>query len=476
MPEEMTSGATITERLDAAIAMLREHGQDHLAEGLDRVDEAGLDAFITQVESIDFAEVARLTGGHETAQAPTSIEPAPVVPRHPDDADRHRAAGEALIRDGGIAAFTVAGGQGTRLGWNGPKGTFPATPITGKPLFRVFAEQLSAIDARYGVETPWYLMTSPLNDADTRAFFKDNNWFGRSPESILMFPQGVMPAVDDDGRLMLEAPGVVAVSPDGHGGSLRALHRSGALEHARRRGVQHLSYFQVDNPTVRTIDPLFVGLHVGHPDSSGEMSSKMVPKANAAEKVGVFCSVDGRTQVIEYSDLPAELAEATDAAGGLRFNAGSIAIHLIAVDFIERLTGGDAAASLPFHRARKKVPYWNPATGERVEPDAPNATKFEMFVFDALGFVEKGLVYETDRVEEFAPIKNAEGTDSAATSAALQTERAARWMEAAGATIPRRPDGSVDGRIEINPGTALDARDLAGRELPTMTAGQDLVF
>lgn len=471
MPE-----GTITERLDAVVATLQTHGQGHLTEGLDRVDAAGLEAFIAQIDSIDLAEVARLVADDAGHAAPHSIEPAPVVPRVPDDADRYRAAGEALIAEGGVAAFTVAGGQGTRLGWNGPKGTFPATPITGKPLFRVFAEQLSAIDARYAVETPWYVMTSPLNDADTRAFFRDNNWFGRNPESILMFPQGVMPAIDDDGRLMLDAPGIVAVSPDGHGGSLRALHRSGALEHARRRGVRHLSYFQVDNPTVRTIDPLFLGLHAAHPDSSGEMSSKMVPKANAAEKVGVFCSVDGRTQVIEYSDLPTEFAEATDASGGLRFNAGSIAIHVLAIDFIERLTSGDAASGLPFHRARKKVPYWNPATGERVEPDAPNATKFEMFVFDALGFVDKGLVYETDRVEEFAPIKNADGTDSAATSGWLQTERAARWMEATGATIPRRPDGAVDGRIEIAPMTALDAHDLADRDLPTMTAGQDLVF
>lgn len=470
------SEGTITERLDAAIDRLRRHGQDHLAEGLDRVDEAGLDAFIAQVASIDLEEIDRLVSHAADGTDAGSIEPAPVVPRSPEDADRHRAAGEALIREGGVAAFTVAGGQGTRLGWNGPKGTFPATPITGKPLFRVFAEQLSAIDARHGVETPWYVMTSPLNDADTRAFFRDNNWFGRNPESILMFPQGVMPAVDDEGRLMLEAPGVIAVNPDGHGGSLRALHRSGALEHARRRGVRHLSYFQVDNPTVRTIDPLFLGLHLTHPDSSGEMSSKMVPKANAGEKVGVFCSVDGRTQVIEYSDLPAELAEATDADGGLRFNAGSIAIHVLAIDFIERLTGGDATTSLPFHRARKKVPHWDPATGERVEPKEPNATKFEMFVFDALGFVEKGLVYETDRVEEFAPIKNADGTDSPTTSGSLQTERAARWMEANGATIPRRPDGTVDGRIEIAPATAVDPRDLAGRDLPSMTAGQDLAF
>lgn len=470
----------IAGRLEDAIATLGRHDQSHLTEGLDRSNDAAVTRFVEQVESIDFDEIRALiaTDAEEAAEAASraSIEPAPVVPRRPENEEHHREAGERLIKEGGVAAFTVAGGQGTRLGWKGPKGTFPATPITGKPLFRVFAEELSALDQRYGIETPWYLMTSPLNDADTRAFFEDNNWFGRHPESILMFPQGVMPAIDDVGRMMLAAPGVIAVNPDGHGGSLRALRRSGALEHARNRGVRQLSYFQVDNPTVRTIDPLFIGLHVGHPESSGEMSSKMVPKAGPDEKVGVFCSVDGRTEVIEYSDLPPGLSKETDPTGGLRFNAGSIAIHVLAIDFIERLTDGESAAGLPFHRARKKVPHWNSSTGETIAPSEPNATKFEMFVFDALHFAERGLVYETDRVEEFAPIKNAEGTDSAVSSGALQTERAARWMEQAGATIPRDDDGAVDGRIEIAAATALDARDLQGRTLPAMTAGQNLVF
>lgn len=469
--------APITDRLDATVALLESHGQGHLVAGLDQVDEPGLESFIEQVESIDLDEIERLAKSEAGLDAPArSIEPAPFVPRSPEGEATFRAAGETIIRDGQVAAFTVAGGQGTRLGWNGPKGTFPATPVTGKPLFRIFAEQLNAIDAKYGVETPWYVMTSPLNDAATRAFFHDNNHFGRRPESMLFFPQGVMPAVDDEGRLLLEAPGVLAVSPDGHGGSLRALHRSGALDHAAARGIRHLSYFQVDNPTVQVIDPLFVGLHASHPTSSGEMSSKMVPKISAAEKVGVFCEVDGRTVVIEYSDLPESLAAETDAGGDLRFRAGSIAIHLLGLDFVRRLAANDGDRKMPFHRARKKVPHWDPGTDRRIEPDAPNATKFEMFVFDALAFVDRSLVLETDRAEEFAPIKNAEGGDSAASSGILQVERAARWLEAAGASVPRREDGTVDGRIEITAATALEPGDLVGRELPTLAAGADVVI
>ncbi len=467
---------SISERLDAAMMVLKTHDAMHLADGLDRLDEDALDAFVQQIAGIDFEEFARLRETPETGEtANAKIEPALVVPRRPENEDAYRRAGAEAISRGEIAAFTVAGGQGTRLGWNGPKGTFPAACITGKPLFRMFAEQLNAIDAKYGITTSWYVMTSPLNDRDTRAFFEDNNWFGRPLDSILLFPQGVMPAMDDDGRIMLAEPGRIAVSPDGHGGSLRALDRSGALEHARSRGVRHLSYFQVDNPSVRTIDPLFVGLHLEHPESSVEMSSKMIPKANAAEKVGVFCRIDGRTQVIEYSDLPTGLAEETDDRGRLRFIAGSIAIHLLSVDFIQRLTRGDADSGLPFHRARKKVPYWDSDRGETRQPDAPNATKFEMFVFDALHFADRGLVYETDRVEEFAPIKNATGVDSAESSAMLQTERAARWFEANDVAVPRNAEGEVEGRIEISPATGLESCDLADVDLPKMEPGQDLV-
>ena len=468
---------SITERLDDVVAILEKHRQGHLTNGLDSVGTTEVESFIEQVESIDFDEVETLISSDGSASGiPEDLEPAPVIPRHPKGEASFRSAGEAFIRRSEIAAFTVAGGQGTRLGWNGPKGTFPATPITGKPLFRVFAEQLNAIDERYGIETPWYLMTSPLNDAATRAFFRDNNHFGRSPESMLLFPQGVMPAVDDDGRILLERPGVIAVSPDGHGGSLRALARSGALEHAASRGVKHLSYFQVDNPTVHAIDPLFIGLHATHPTSSGEMSSKMVPKVAAGEKVGVFCSIGGRTQVIEYSDLPTEQAGATTEDGSLRFIAGSIAIHVLAVDFIKRITSAGSETAMPFHHARKKVPFWDPKSGETVTPADPNGTKFEMFVFDALEFVEKGLVYETDRVEEFAPIKNAEGGDSAESSGRLQTERAARWMEAAGSEIARNDDGTVNGQIEVTSATALTGTDLVGQSCPDFAPGSDLVF
>jgi UDP-N-acetylglucosamine/UDP-N-acetylgalactosamine diphosphorylase len=269
-----------------------------------------------------------------------------------------------------------------------------------------------------------------------------------------------MPSFDKStARILLAEPGVLATNPDGHGGAFRALRVSGALADMRQRGVEHLSYFQVDNPHARPVDPVFLGLHASSPDSSGQFSSKVVAKASWDEKVGVFCRVDGRTRVIEYSDLPPDLARQTDDAGKLRFNAGSIAIHAIGVDFIEQVSG-EAEFALPFHRAVKKVAHFDPEAGRRVEPDAANAVKLERFVFDAIPMAEKSIVVETDRVEEFAPVKNATGTDSIESSKRIQTERAARWLEAWHIEVPRRADATVDATIEISPLTAQDANEL----------------
>jgi UDP-N-acetylglucosamine/UDP-N-acetylgalactosamine diphosphorylase len=464
------AGGSVALDLASRLARQREHlsaaGQGQVLAGVDGLAPAALAGFLAQLEEIDLAALARLhrEAGNEAHADLARIEPAPYVALDAPERTALRGVGEDLLRAGRVAAFTVAGGQGTRLGWRGPKGTFPATVVTGKPLFRTFAEQIAAVERRFGVTVPWYIMTSPLNDAETRGFFRDNNWFGREERNTFLFPQGTMPSLSLDGKLLLEEPGLLALNPDGHGGALRGLRRSGALEDMAARGIEQLAYFQVDNPLVRILDPVFLGLHAAHPQSSGEMSSKAVMKRDAAEKVGVFARVAGKTAVVEYSDLPKSLAEARDPDGRLRFRCGSIAIHLIARGFLERLTA--EGAGLPFHRALKKVPHLDPATGRRVEPAGPNAIKFETFVFDALAFARSSLVVETARTEEFAPIKNATGEDSPATSHRLQSDRAGAWLAAAGIEVPRRSDGHVDADLEISPLTALEPADLRPASLP----------
>ena len=308
-------------------------------------------------------------------------------------------------------------------------------------------------------------MTSEANDAATRAFFEKHDHFGLPKGDVVFFVQGMMPAFGMDGKLLLAEKDSLALSADGHGGSLKALSRTGALDDMKRRGIKHLSYFQVDNPLVRVIDPLFLGLHDQY--ESG-MSSKTIAKAGAKEKVGNFCVGDsgggGKLQVIEYSDLPDELAEQRDAGGGLKFNAGSIGLHALSVAFVEALNSG-GTLKLPWHRAEKKVPFVD-ENGNEVKPDTPNAVKLEQFVFDAIPLADNAIVYETSRAEEFSPVKNAEGTDSPATSRRDQVRRAARWLASAGVDVPFREDGEPDAHLEISPLFADSAEAVAGKNVP----------
>jgi len=478
----------MSDRLSAIRRTLEQHEQSHLLRFYDELDAPRQAALLDEIEGIDFLALQALIEEHmqaaPEAALPGDLAPASYYGRDPDnpvrpyDAAHYRRVGEELIRQGKVAAFTVAGGQGTRLGWNGPKGTYPGTVVTGKPLFRCFAEQILAAQKRWSVTIPWYIMTSPINDADTRAFFLDNNCFGLRRKNVFMFPQGMLPSIDAaSGKLLLADKHALALSPDGHGGSIKALRASGAVEDMMARGVEHISYFQVDNPLVNVIDPLFIGLHATAPDSSAEMSSKMVPKTCPEEKVGVFCAAGGKTTVLEYSDLPEQLASERDADGNLRYIAGSIAIHIIGVAFVQRLTADAHHFGLPYHRAVKKVPFIDPDTGRQVEPTSPNAVKFETFVFDALPRAESSIVYETDRVEEFAPIKNAKGVDSVETSHQLQSERAGRWLEAHGVSVPRDGDGRIAARIEISPLTAREPADLVAVDLPrAIAAGEEMLL
>lgn len=473
------------DRLSSIRTTLASHGQEHLLAFWDELDEESQDSLLTQLQDIDFDQlqvlIETLVVRKQQAQRPRDVQPAPYYAREPGstyDADHYREVGEDFLRAGKVAAFTVAGGQGTRLGWNGPKGAYPATVVTGKPLFRVFAEQILANQDRYGATIRWYIMTSPANDAPTRAFIQDNRCFGLDRRNIFMFPQGTIPSIEaETGKLLLADKDRVAVNPDGHGGSIKALVASGAIDAMLARGVEHISYFQVDNPLVKVIDPLFIGLHAAAPDSSGEMSSKMVPKTSPDEKVGIFCRADGKTLVIEYSDPPDEFAQQRDEDDRLRFAAGSIAVHMLSAKFVKKLASGKEGLVLPYHRATKIVPYVDTKSAELIQPRKPNAVKMETLVFDALPLAESSIVYETSRIEEFAPIKNAQGNDSPATSHQLQSDRAGRWLEAHGVTVPRDAEGHVSARIEISPLTALEPNDLAKLKLPdSIETGQTIAL
>lgn len=433
-------------------------GQDQVFAFYDQLDPQAQERLLAEAGEIDLEEIATLNRTLVAKKSGASVDLAGLAPapyeRHPSqggNADawvRAKKVGEEALRAGRVAAFTVAGGQGTRLGYDGPKGTFPVTPVKNKVLFQVFAEKLLAAGRRYGKPLHWFIMTSHQNHEATEKAFQAAKYFGLAPSHVHFFRQGRMPAVSFEGKILLESKGSIALSPDGHGGSLRALERSGALDLMEREGIDTLSYFQVDNPLVRFIDPAFIGWHL---QTGSEMSSKMIPKAYPEEKVGLFCTLQGKTVVVEYSDLSAEVQREVDpSTGKLRYLAGSIAIHILSRDFIRRMAKGGEGVALPFHRADKKIPTVD-ANGQPVKPEKPNGIKFEMFVFDALPFAANPLVIEALRADDFSPVKNAEGLDSPKTSREDQIRQYVRWLREQGVSVQTDASGLPSFAIEVSP-------------------------
>jgi UDP-N-acetylglucosamine/UDP-N-acetylgalactosamine diphosphorylase len=453
---------------------LKQHGQSQLLRWWGELNEDEQGRLASEIRSIDFERLDHLIAElvvSESMAVPLAdrVQPIEVVRLPQTDGERvvrRRAGGMGAdaLAAGEVGVILVAGGSGTRLGYEGPKGTFPIGPVSSASLFQIHAEKVAALVARYGRPIPLYIMTSPENHEATIAFFESHGRFGL--EHVRFFTQGQMPAVDRaTGKVLLASPGRVALSPDGHGGTLAALAAPGpggmpsCLDEMRDRGVRTLFYFQVDNPLVRIAEPSFVGLHR---EADAEVSFKVVERTSPEEKLGVVVTVDGRPQVIEYSDLPAELAGRRLPEGPLELWAGSIAVHILDRSFIERLVG---ERTLPFHRALKKVTFVDDR-GQTVKPAEPNAVKFEQFIFDVLPMAERWAMVETDRAGEFEPLKNAVGPESPATVHQRMSDQFGNWLEQAGAIIPRRPDGSVPFGIEISPLFALDAAELKSRIEP----------
>ena len=435
-------------------AALSDSGQGHLLLALDRLEPARRSAFRAELRALDLARVGEMgavLGAKPEHPAREEFGPAEVFPlersaEQAGRAERARRLGAQALSRGEVGWLLVAGGQASRLGIEAPKGTFPVGPVTGRTLFEVFARKLLGARERFGATIPWYVMTSQANDAATRAFFEEHGHFGLDRRDVVFFRQGMLPALDPQGRVLLAARDRIFWAPDGHGGVLTALASSGALSDAKGRGLRTLSYFQVDNPLARPADPLFLGLHLAE---EAQMSSKVVAKRDPHEKVGVIGRVSGRLACIEYSDLPGHLREARDPAGKLLFDAGNVAMHALDLDFVERLTRG--GLKLPWHLARKQVE----ALDEKGIPSQRPGIKFESFVFDALGLAERSVTLEVRRSEEFSPVKNATGEDSPATARADLCRLHATWVEAAGLPLPPAgPDGVRP--VEVDPFLADD--------------------
>ncbi|MDD5698999.1 MAG: UDPGP type 1 family protein [Victivallaceae bacterium] len=444
--------------------LLKKHHQEQVLRFVDKLNPGKSSELLHQLEQLDFDELDQLIDEYvkhsPEMKIPADLEPAPFFPLKPETAGREElylqaaARGRELLQDGRVAVLTVAGGQGTRLGFDAPKGTYPITPVKRKSLFQYFAESVLRAGTKYDRELTWYIMTSKLNNEETQEFFEKNRYFGLNPENMIFFTQGTMPAIDYDGKLLLADRNSLALAPDGHGGTLLALRRSGCLDRMKSDGVKYISYFQVDNPLVSVVNPLFIGLH---DLEESDMSALMLAKTEPFEKLGNFCISNNKLMIIEYSDLPEHLARARNADGSLKFIAGSPAIHILSREFVSELTR-EGRLKLPWHRADKKINFINDR-GELVIPAEPNGVKLESFIFDALQLADKTLVLEADRAEQFAPVKNQTGIDSVESCREMLIERNARRLERVGVKVPRAPDGKPAVKIEISPLAVIDDED-----------------
>jgi UDP-N-acetylglucosamine/UDP-N-acetylgalactosamine diphosphorylase len=431
-------------------------GQGHLFAHWDARPPGMRRRLLEDLETLDPGLAASLVERLAEGPArPARVEPAPHESLREIGADREaRGIGEELLASGRTAFLTVAGGQGSRLGFEGPKGLFPVTPMRRLTLFAHFAEKLLAARRRYGAAIPWLIMTSRGNHEETSRAFERADSFGLGAGTVRFFMQGMLPALSPEGRLLLAEDGGLFWSPDGHGGVIGGLRSSGLLDELSAAGVEELFHFQVDNPLVTVPDPVFLGFHRR---AGADISSKVVEKSHPAEKLGAIAVIDGRPGVIEYSDLPDALRDARDGQGRLLFVQGSIAIHMLRVGFLAR-----EGFRLPLHLARKRVQTLIP-TPDGADTEDREAVKFEMFIFDAIPLAERSLFFEVDRAEEFAPLKNREGPDSIDTCLRGQVEKAARWLEECGIAVPRGDDGQPRNLLEISPLFALDRGELAAK-------------
>jgi len=432
---------------------LREIGQGHIARHLEGIDSSPLSAQIEKdLDGIDNDLIQGLLKGVNLFDPPKGrVEPADVIPAsfyQSDEALDYIQLGRQIIKEGRVAALIVAGGQGSRLGINAPKGMVGVTPVLGKSLFQLHAQKILALSKRYCSVIPLFIMTSTTNDSQTKDFFREHDYFGLDKDHVHFFVQGLLPSVTPEGRFILSRNQGLFMNPDGHGGTFAALKKNGCLEIMKDQGIEEIFYFQVDNPLVRVCDPLFIGLHSGN---RAQMSSKVVRKRDFDEKVGVIARLGGKTTLVEYSDMDDDMRYATDKDKTMAYWAGSIAIHLIRRDFAEKITSQGVV--LPFHKALKSIP----TIDENGMEQEIRGVKFETFIFDALPLTDSSVTLEVKREEEFAPVKNLSGDDSLESSIQMQSSLYKKWLGDLGI------EASKGALIEISPLFAIDKEELSSR-------------
>ncbi len=394
--------------------LVEKYGQSHILKAYERLNDEGKSKLLAQVAKIDFEKMKDL---YKISQEKIEMKEAVIEPMSYTDSaklsENEKAElynlGKEAIKSGKLAVVTMAGGQGTRLGHNGPKGTYDLGLDSHKSLFEIQCDALKDAKDKYGVTIPWYIMTSKENNDDTVAFFEKNNFFGYPKEaSNYFFKQGELPMIDEEGKLIIQEDGYIKEAADGHGGVFEAIGKNGIIKDMKARGIEWVFIGGIDNVLAQLADPMLIGYAI---KNNFRIVSKTIPKANPEEKVGVFCKKDGKPNVIEYTEISNELANTRDNEGELLYGEAHVLLNLFNVNVLEEIE----KFKLPYHVAHKKSSYINDE-GILVTPEAPNAYKFEAFLFDAFSQIPDIGLYRGKRELDFSPVKNAAGTDSPETA------------------------------------------------------------
>ena len=405
------------DKTEEAADILAEYNQQHIITLLKKLDKAKKQELIEQINNIDFHQLKEL---YDNTKKEIEIKENKIVAidyldkekLSKNETERFNNLGENIIVNGKYAVVTMAGGQGTRLGHTGPKGTFKLDVYgKGKYLFEILAENLKEANKKYNVTIPWYIMTSKENNNATQEFLEKNNYFGYDKNNVMLFEQGELPLMDTDGKLLIGKDLKIKEASDGNGGVFCSLRKTGMLSDMKERGVKWVFIGGVDNVLLKMADVTLLGMAI---DRDVQIASKSVKKANPKERVGVFCKMNGHPKVIEYSELPEKMAEEVDNNGELKFGESHIMCNLFTIDAVEKIS----KEPLIYHSAFKKNSYVD-ENGKEIIPTEPNSYKFEAFIFDSFELFDDIAILRGKREDDFAPVKNKEGVDSPKTAKEL---------------------------------------------------------